>query len=140
MKQIGCSIVVHLCGSILLAGRNLCTICCRVSGFQADRLEGLRDMTQETGTFEAPQEIPTDRREKIAWYLFDFANTSFTVLMVTALFPIFFRNLVTDVFVDGGVMGTALWGYAGSITMLVIALHHLYWERLQITRATRRSS
>ena len=34
-------------------------------------------------------QIPTDRRERIAWYLFDFANTSFTVLMVTALFPIF---------------------------------------------------
>jgi UMF1 family MFS transporter len=79
-------------------------------------------MNEEIGTFETPQEIPTDRREKIAWYLFDFANTSFTVLMVTALFPIFFRNLVTDAFVDGGIMGTALWGYAGSITMLVIAV------------------
>ncbi|MFX1415718.1 MAG: MFS transporter [Promethearchaeota archaeon] len=79
-------------------------------------------MTEGIGTFETPQEIPTDSRERIAWYLFDFANTSFTVLMVTALFPIFFRNLVTDAFVDGGVMGTALWGYAGSITMLVIAV------------------
>ncbi|MFW9981536.1 MAG: MFS transporter [Candidatus Thorarchaeota archaeon] len=65
---------------------------------------------------------PSTRKERVAWYLFDFANTSFTVLMVTALFPIFFRNLVTDAFTDGGFMGTAFWGYAGSITMIVIAL------------------
>ena len=71
---------------------------------------------------ETVTSIPTDRKEKIAWYLYDFANTSFTVLMVTALFPIFFKNLVTDVFLDGGFMGTAFWGYAGSITMIIIAL------------------
>ncbi|MFW9912043.1 MAG: MFS transporter [Candidatus Thorarchaeota archaeon] len=61
--------------------------------------------------------IPTDRREKAAWYLFDFANTSFTVLIVTALFPLFFRRLVGD-----PILGGTLWGYAGSITMLVIAV------------------
>ena len=71
---------------------------------------------------ETVTSIPTDRKEKLAWYLYDFANTSFTVLMVTALFPIFFKNLVTDVFLDGGFMGTAFWGYAGSITMIIIAL------------------
>ncbi|MHA1935955.1 MAG: MFS transporter, partial [Candidatus Thorarchaeota archaeon] len=71
---------------------------------------------------EVTEQIPTDRRERIAWYLFDFANTSFTVLIVTALFPLFFRNLVTDYAMDGGFMGTAFWGYAGSITMIVIAV------------------
>ncbi len=68
------------------------------------------------------REIPTDRKEQISWYLYDFANTSFTVLMVTALFPIYFRNLVTEAFQDGGFMGSVLWGYAGSITMIVIAI------------------
>ncbi|MHA2022303.1 MAG: MFS transporter, partial [Candidatus Thorarchaeota archaeon] len=66
--------------------------------------------------------IPTDRKERVAWYLYDFANTSFTVLMVTALFPIFFRDMVTTAVGDGGFLGTALWGYAGSITMIVIAV------------------
>ncbi|MHA1927887.1 MAG: MFS transporter [Candidatus Thorarchaeota archaeon] len=66
--------------------------------------------------------IPTDRKERIAWYMFDFANTSFTVLMVTALFPIFFKNLVTDAVNDGGFLGGELWGLAGSITMLIIAV------------------
>ena len=75
----------------------------------------------ELSSSEATQDSST-RRERVAWYLFDFANTSFSVLIVTALFPIFFRNLVTDAFADGGFMGTAFWGYAGSITMLVIAV------------------
>ncbi len=75
----------------------------------------------ETSTSEVVQDSST-RKERVAWYLFDFANTSFTVLIVTALFPIFFRNLVTDAFADGGFMGTAFWGYAGSITMIVIAV------------------
>lgn len=66
--------------------------------------------------------IPTDKKERMAWYLYDFANTSFTVLMVTALFPIFFRDMVTASVMDGGFLGTALWGYAGSITMIVIAV------------------
>ena len=75
-------------------------------------------MVSETGS----QGDPSNRKERVAWYLFDFANTSFTVLMVTALFPIFFRNLVTDAVGDLGFMGTAWWGYAGSITMIVIAV------------------
>ncbi|TFH06203.1 MAG: MFS transporter, partial [Candidatus Thorarchaeota archaeon] len=58
----------------------------------------------------------------LGWYLYDFANTSFTVLMVTALFPVFFRAMVTAQVGDGGFLGTALWGYAGSITMIVIAV------------------
>ena len=66
--------------------------------------------------------IPTHKKERVAWYLYDFANTSFTVLMVTALFPIFFRDMVTTAVGDGGFLGTALWGYAGSITMIVIAV------------------
>jgi len=63
------------------------------------------------------EEIPTDRKERFGWYLFDLANTSFTVLIVTALFPLYFRLLVWN-----ETLGDAMWGYAGSITMLFIAL------------------
>ncbi|NHI90258.1 MAG: MFS transporter [Candidatus Thorarchaeota archaeon] len=63
------------------------------------------------------KEIPTDRRERFGWYLYDLANTSFTVLIVTALFPIYFRVLVWN-----ETLGDAMWGYAGSITMLIIAV------------------
>ncbi|MFQ5833505.1 MAG: MFS transporter [Candidatus Thorarchaeota archaeon] len=74
-------------------------------------------MTETSETFEAPQVIPTDRRERVAWYMFDFANTSFTVLIVTALFPLYFRVLVWN-----ETLGDAMWGYAGSVTMLIIAV------------------
>ncbi|MGY5876627.1 MAG: MFS transporter [Candidatus Thorarchaeota archaeon] len=73
---------------------------------------------------ESAQTIPTDRRERLSWYLYDLANTSFTVLIVTALFPVYFKDLVA-LFVAGEfgeTLGTAMWGYAGSITMLVIAV------------------
>jgi UMF1 family MFS transporter len=68
------------------------------------------------------QGIPPTRKERFSWYLYDFANTSFTVLIITALFPLYFEDLATLVFMDGGVMGGALWGYATSITMIVVAL------------------
>ncbi len=66
---------------------------------------------------EAIEEIPTDRKERFGWYMFDLANTSFTVLIVTALFPLYFRVLVWN-----ETLGDAMWGYAGSITMLIIAV------------------
>ncbi|MHA1965870.1 MAG: MFS transporter, partial [Candidatus Thorarchaeota archaeon] len=66
---------------------------------------------------ESVEEIPTDRKERFGWYLFDLANTSFTVLIVTALFPLYFRVLVWN-----ETLGDAMWGYAGSITMLIIAM------------------
>ncbi|MDF1541269.1 MAG: MFS transporter, partial [Candidatus Thorarchaeota archaeon] len=66
---------------------------------------------------ESANQIPSDRKERSAWYLFDFANTSFTVLIITALFPLYFKVLVGD-----EILGGALWGYATSITMVIIAL------------------
>ena len=66
---------------------------------------------------EEKEVIPTDRKERFGWYLYDLANTSFTVLIVTALFPLYFRLLVQN-----ETLGDAMWGYAGSITMLIIAL------------------
>ncbi len=66
---------------------------------------------------ESVEEIPTDRKERFGWYLFDLANTSFTVLIVTALYPLYFRVLVWN-----QTLGDAMWGYAGSITMLIIAV------------------
>ncbi|TFG33584.1 MFS transporter [Candidatus Thorarchaeota archaeon] len=66
---------------------------------------------------ETVEVIPTDRKERFGWYLYDLANTSFTVLIVTALFPLYFRILVWN-----ETLGDAMWGYAGSITMLIVAL------------------
>ncbi len=70
---------------------------------------------------ETVQTITSDSKERRAWYLFDFANTSFTVLIVTALFPIFFTAMV-EASTGDAAFADAIWGYAGSITMLVIAV------------------
>jgi len=73
-------------------------------------------------TLEEAQTVPVTKRERLSWYLYDFANTSFTVLIITALFPLFFTDLANLTFADGGVTGGALWGYATSITMVVVAI------------------
>jgi len=73
-------------------------------------------------TNEPESTIPVTRRERFSWYLYDFANTSFTVLVVTALFPLLFEELAEIYFMDGYITGQALWGFAGSITMAIVAL------------------
>ena len=67
------------------------------------------------------QTVPSDRRERWGFYMYDFANTSFSVLMVTALFPLYFISLFEDAGLPTA-LGTAWWGYAGSVTMLIIAI------------------
>ena len=53
-----------------------------------------------------------------SWLLFDFANTSFSVMMVTFAFPLFFKNVICK----GEPMGDALWGFSISLSMLLVAL------------------
>lgn len=53
-----------------------------------------------------------------SWLLFDFANTSFSVMMVTFAFPLYFKNVICE----GESFGDALWGASLGISMLVIAL------------------
>jgi len=53
--------------------------------------------------------------------MYDFANTSFTVLIVTTLFPRFFSHLV-ETATGNANFADAMWGFAGSITMIIIAI------------------
>ncbi len=60
-------------------------------------------------------------RQKIkvfSWLLFDFANTSFSVMMVTFVFPLYFKNVICK----GEPSGDALWGFSISLSMLLVAL------------------
>ena len=62
-----------------------------------------------------------DRSQKariFSWLLFDFANTSFSVMMVTFAFPLYFKNIICQ----GEPRGDALWGASVSISMLLVAL------------------
>ena len=57
-------------------------------------------------------------RNVFGWILYDFANSSFTTIIVTVVFAVYFKNIV----VNNGEMGTSLWGRAVSISMLLVAL------------------
>ena len=52
------------------------------------------------------------------WIMYDFANSSFTTIIVTVIYSVYFKNVV----VNQGELGTALWGRAVSISMLMVAV------------------
>jgi MFS transporter, UMF1 family len=52
------------------------------------------------------------------WVMYDFANSSFTTIIVTVIYSVYFK----DVVVNAGELGTALWGRSVSISMLLVAL------------------
>ncbi len=55
-------------------------------------------------------------RSIAAWASFDFAMSSFSVILVTFVFPIYFRNVI----VTNG-HGDAYWGFTVSSSMLIVA-------------------
>jgi len=52
-----------------------------------------------------------------AWASFDFANSSFAMIMVTFVYPLYFGNVIVT---DG--KGDLYWGIAMSLSMLLVAL------------------
>ncbi|MCL2064545.1 MAG: MFS transporter [Candidatus Cloacimonetes bacterium] len=56
-------------------------------------------------------------KEKIGWIFYDFSNQSFVTIIVTLLFSIYFK----DIIVGQEEVGTALWGRAISISMILVA-------------------
>jgi UMF1 family MFS transporter len=59
----------------------------------------------------------TDRRAIWSWALYDFANSPFTTLVVTFIYPVFFAQAI----VGDEILGTTLWSRAVTITALVVA-------------------
>jgi UMF1 family MFS transporter len=58
-----------------------------------------------------------DRRAIWSWALYDFANSPFTTLIVTFLYPVYFAQAI----VGDGEYATTLWSRAITITALVVA-------------------
>jgi len=52
------------------------------------------------------------------WLMYDFANSSFTTIIVTVVYSLYFKEVV----VNQEELGTALWGRAVSISMLLVAI------------------
>jgi UMF1 family MFS transporter len=62
-----------------------------------------------------------DRRVAGAWCMYDWANSAFATVVLSAVFPPFYRSIA----LRGGLSGaqaTAAWGYTASAAMLVAAL------------------
>ncbi|MFI4897002.1 MAG: MFS transporter, partial [Phycisphaerales bacterium JB059] len=73
--------------------------------------------------FDPLKGVP-NKREVLAWGLYDLANQAFTLLIITLLFPIYFKKVVvpTDPTAPGANSGDALWGYAGAGSLAIVVL------------------
>lgn len=59
-------------------------------------------------------------REERSWILYDVANSAFILIMVTAVMPIFFKEIAAEGLT--GAQSTSIWGYAISSAALITAL------------------
>ena len=57
------------------------------------------------------------RKERWAWYLYDFGNSAYAAVVLLAVFSAYFQGEVV-----GGAEGSRLWGLAIAIAMLVVAV------------------
>jgi UMF1 family MFS transporter len=64
-------------------------------------------------------DVRSRRRAVTAWCGFDFASSSYTTLIVTVVFSVYFREVV--VAADDNT-GDQLWGFANFLAMLIVAL------------------
>lgn len=64
-----------------------------------------------------PRRIVTTRRERWAWYWYDFGNSAYAAVVLLAVYSAYFKGTVV-----GGAEGSRLWGLSVGIAMLVVAL------------------
>ena len=60
--------------------------------------------------------LPVTRRERWAWYFYDFGNSAYAAVVLLAVYSAYFKNAVV-----GGSEGTRMWGISVGIAMLVVA-------------------
>lgn len=68
---------------------------------------------------DTPQRYPVTRAEK-SWILYDVANSAFVLVIVTAIMPIYFKDVVAHGM--PAQLTTAWWGYANSLSALLMVL------------------
>ncbi|MHB0924421.1 MAG: MFS transporter [Bellilinea sp.] len=61
--------------------------------------------------------VPATRRERWAWYLYDFGNSAYAAVVLLAIYSAYFKGQVV-----GGSEGTRLWGLSVGIAMLAVAV------------------
>lgn len=57
------------------------------------------------------------RKERIAWYLYDFGNSAYAAVVLLAVYSAYFQGEVV-----GGAEGSRLWGVAVAVAMAVVAV------------------
>jgi UMF1 family MFS transporter len=67
-------------------------------------------MTSATAT-------PDKKKQRRAWYLYDFGNSAYAAVVLLAVYSAYFKSEVV-----GGAQGSFLWGLSVGIAMLVVAL------------------
>lgn len=68
-----------------------------------------------------PAPIKLDRKAIFGWSMFDFANSSFTTVMVTAYFSLYFSEILVPAGADGGhEHGYNLWGIANAVSQIIV--------------------
>ena len=61
----------------------------------------------------------TTRKEILGWCFYDFGNSAFTTVIVTAFYVLYFKNVV---FADHMELGDLWWGISISLSMVIVAL------------------
>lgn len=56
-----------------------------------------------------------------SWALYDWANSAYTIVIVTAIMPLYFKSVATEAGISGAT-STAYWGYANSIATLIVSI------------------
>jgi len=77
---------------------------------QSDNIKG-DDMAERAGRGAAT------RRERWAWYLYDFGNSAYAAVVLLAVYSAYFQGQVV-----GGAEGSRLWGISVGIAMLMVAV------------------
>lgn len=60
-------------------------------------------------------------KKEWSWIFYDWANSAFAIVMLTAILPLFFKDMATHAGIDGST-STAFWGYANSIGTFFVAI------------------
>lgn len=55
------------------------------------------------------------------WVFYDWANSAYSIVMMTAIFPLYFKSAAAQAGIEPAV-STAYWGYANSIATLLISI------------------
>jgi MFS transporter, UMF1 family len=58
----------------------------------------------------------------ISWALYDLANTSFAVIIITVVFPVYFTGIIASPGIYPLNFGDLMWGIASGVSMLITAI------------------